>query len=43
MKRKFVLLLVSCLMALSLVLVSCAPAGTEGEEVEEVVPGDRPG
>ena len=36
MKRKIAWLIVSCLMALSLVLASCAPAVTEEEE--EVVP-----
>lgn len=33
MKKKLVCLAVSCLMALSLVLASCAPAATEEEEV----------
>ncbi len=37
MKKKIVWLVVSCLMALSLVLASCAPAVTEEEEEEEVV------
>ena len=32
MKKKIVWLLVSCLMVLSLVLASCAPAATEEEE-----------
>ena len=40
MKKRIVWLIVSCLMALSLVLVSCGPAATEEEEVvkEEEVP-----
>ncbi len=46
MRRKIVWLVVSCLMALSLVLASCAPAVTEEEEVvteekEEVVTEEK--
>ena len=32
MKRKIIWLVVSCLMVLSLLLASCAPAAPEGEE-----------
>ena len=46
MKKKIAWLMVSCLMALSLVLASCAPAVTEEEEVvteekEEVVTEEK--
>jgi len=37
MKKKFIWTAVSCLMVLSLVLASCAPAVEEEEVVEEEV------
>lgn len=37
MKRKLVWLFLSCLMVVALILASCTPAVTEGEE-EEMAP-----
>ncbi len=41
MAKKVVWLMVSCLMAISLVMASCGPAAEEEEEEEEVVIGEE--
>ena len=41
MTKKIVWLIVSCLMAVSLVVASCGPAEVEEEEEEEVVIGEE--
>jgi ABC-type metal ion transport system substrate-binding protein len=41
MTKKIVWLIVSCLMAVSLIIASCGPAEVEEEEEEEVVIGEE--